>query len=152
MVSRARTRRIDPDLATAIETRPHQTVHLHKVIDPDNGEARLYGYSEARAKKEEGIARRFAERFEGALRKLHEGLSRLRTRKTLDYIRQRIGRIDEKSGGAGQHYTVDVLSDPDSGKAVAITWQRQPTAGTMLTHPDVYCLRTNAGDGARETL
>ena len=36
-------------------------------------EVRLYCYSEERAKKEEGIARRFAERFESELRKLHEG-------------------------------------------------------------------------------
>ena len=38
---------------------------------------RLYVIPE-RAKKEEGIARRFAERFESELRKLHEGLSRSR--------------------------------------------------------------------------
>ena len=42
-------------------------VHLHKVVDEDRGEVRLYCYSEERAKKEEGIARRFAERFESEL-------------------------------------------------------------------------------------
>ena len=76
---------------------------------------------EERAKKEEGIARRFAERFESELRKLHEGLSRRRTRKGLDSVWQRIGRIQERCRGAGQHYTVDVVADPHSGKAVART-------------------------------
>ena len=96
VVSRQRTRLFDPELATAIETRSHHKVHLHRVVEPDDGEVRLYCYSEARAKKEEGISRRFAERFEGALRKLHEGLSRPRTRKTLAHVWQRIGRILEQ--------------------------------------------------------
>ena len=74
VVSRERSRRFDPDLAVAIETRSRQTVHLHKVADEEGGEVRLYCYSEARAKKEEGIANRFAARFEGELRKL-QGVS-----------------------------------------------------------------------------
>ena len=77
-VSRERTRRFDPELAQAIETRSRRTVHVHKVVDPDSEEARLYCYSEARAKKERGIANRFAARFEGELKKLHDGLGRPR--------------------------------------------------------------------------
>ena len=113
---------------------------------------RLYCYSEERAKKEEGIARRFAERFESELRKLHEGLSRPRTRKGLDSVWQRIGRIQERCRGAGQHYTVDVVADPHSAKAVAVTWKPKPLAGTMLTHPGVYCLRSNVHDWDPQTL
>ena len=148
VVSRQRTRRFDPERSTAIETRSHHKVHLHKVVDEDRGEVRLYCYSEERAKKEEGIARRFAERFESELRKLHEGLSRPRTRKRLDSVWQRIGRIQERCRGAGQHYTVDVVADPHSGKAAAVTWKPKPLAGTMLTHPGVYCLRSNATLGS----
>ena len=62
-VSRERTRRFDPDLALAIETRSRQTVHVHKAVDAEGGEARLYCYSEARAKKEQGIANRFTATF-----------------------------------------------------------------------------------------
>ena len=61
------------------------------------GRGRLYCYFEVRAKKEQGIAAR----FESALRKLDDGLSRPRTRKRLDHVWQRIGRIEEKSRGAG---------------------------------------------------
>ena len=152
VVSRQRTRLFDPERATAIETRSHHKVHLHRVVDEDQGEVRLYGYSEARAKKEEGISRRFAERFEGALRKLHGGLSRPRTRKSFAHVWQRIGRIQEQSRGAAQHYQVDVVADPQSGKATAVTWEHQPLPGTMLTHPGVYCLRTNVGDWDQQTL
>ena len=152
VVSRQRTRRFDPERSIAIETRSHHKVHLHKVVDEDRGEVRLYCYSEERAKKEEGIARRFAERFESELRKLHEGLSRPRTRKGLDSVWQRIGRIQERCRGAGQHYTVDVVADPHSAKAVAVTWKHKPLAGTMLTHPGVYCLRTNVHDWDPQTL
>ena len=152
VVSRQRARLFDPERATAIETRSHHKVHLHRVVDEDQGEVRLYCYSEARAKKEEGISKRFAARFEGALQKLHEGLSRPRTRKSFAHVWQRIGRIQEQSRGAAQHYQVDVVTDPQSGKAVAVTWESQPRPGTMLTHPGVYCLRTNLSDWDQQTL
>ena len=150
--SRERTRRFDPELAQAIETRSRQTVHIHKALDPDSGETRLYCYSEARAKKERGMADRFAARFEGELKKLHDGLSRPRARKRLDRVWQRIGRIREKSRGAGAHYDIDVIADDSGGKARTVTWKRRPLAGSMLTHPGVYCLRTNVRDWDEETL
>ena len=152
VVSRERARRFDPDLAIALETRSRQTVHVHKVVEADGGEVRLYCYSEARAKTEQGIAARFAARFEGELRKLHDGLKRPRTRKRLDHVWQRIGRIKEKSRGVGAHYVIDVIADDSGKKARAVTWERRPLAGTMITHPGVYCLRTNVEDWDEETL
>ena len=124
-----------------------------RVVDPDGGEARLYCYSEARAKKERGIADRFAARFEGEVRKLHDGLKRPRTRKRLDHVWQRIGRIREKSRGAGAHYDIDVIADKSGGKARGRPpGSAVPLAGTMITHPGVYCLRTNVEDRDEETL
>lgn len=148
VVSRERTRRFDPDLAVALKTRSRQSVHVHKVEGDE--ETRLYCYSEARANKERGIADRFAARFEGELKKLSDGLSRPRTRKGLDHVWERIGRIKEKSHGVGAHYATQVESDGD--KACAVTWKRRPLEGTMLTHPGVYCLRTNVRDWDEETL
>ena len=135
------TRRFDPDLALAIETRSRQTVHVHKAVDAEGGEARLYCYSEARAKKEQGIANRFAARFEGEMSTLNDGLKRPRTRKRLDRVWQRIGRIREKSRGAAAHYDIDVIADDSGEKARAVTWERRPLAGTMITHPGVYWAR-----------
>ena len=152
VVSRERNRHFDPDLAVAIETRSRQKVHVHKVIDKDDSEARLYCYSEARAKKEQDIADHFATRFEDQLQKLNDGLGRPRTRKRLDLVWQRIGRFREKSRGVGAHYTIEVIADDSGKKARAITWKRQVRAGTMITHPGVYCLRTNMADWDEEAL
>ena len=152
VVSRERNRHFDPDLATAIETRSRQKVHVHKVIDKDNSEARLYCYSEARARKEQDIADDFAARFEDELRKLNDGLGRPRTHKRLDRVWQRIGRLREKSPGVGAHYAIDVIADDSGEKARAITWERRPLAGTMITHPGVYCLRTNMAEWDEEAL
>ena len=152
VVSRERARRFDPELAIALETRSRQTVHVHKALDADRAEVRLYCYSEARAMKERGIAQRFAARFEGELRKLNDGLSRPRTRKRLDHVWQRIGRIKEKSRGVGAHYVIDVVADDSGKKARALTWEHRPLAGTMITHPGVYCLRTNVEDRDEEML
>ena len=144
VVSRERNRHFDPDLAVAIETRSLQKVHVHKVIDKDD--------SEARAKKEQDIADHFAARFEDQLQRLNDGLGRPRTRKRLDLVWQRIGRFREKSHGVGAHYTIEVIADDSGKKARAITWERQPRAGTMITHPGVYCLRTNMADWDEEAL
>ena len=152
VVSRERRRRFDAEAALAHRTRSGGTVHLHQVADRDGDEVRLYCYSEERAEKERGIAERFAQRFEKALQAIDEGLSRPRTQKKLDRVWQRIGRLKEKSRGAGQHYDIEVAADEADEKAVAVTWVRKPVAGTMATHPGVYCLRSNETDWSEEKL
>ena len=152
MVSRERKRTFDLASAMTVTTATQQTVHLHKVLSEDGQEARLYCYSEAREQKEKAIAERFAKRFENALTTLSEGLSRPRTQKRIDKIWQRIGRLKEKSHGVAQHYDIDVTSSADGTQALAINWRRQPVNGSMLTHPGVYCLRSNQTDWDEETL
>ena len=108
--------------------------------------------TEDRAKKERGIAERFARRFEQDLKALHEGLSRPGTQKRIDLIWQRIGRMREKSRGAGQHYDVKVDLDETGQRAVAVHFTRQPLDGTPVTHPGVYCLRSNETDWSEARL
>ena len=152
VVSRERKRTFDLASAMTVTTATQQPVHLHKVLSEDGQEARLYCYSEAREEKEKAIAERLAKRFENALTTLSEGLSRPRTQKRIDKIWQRIGRLKEKSRGVAQHYDIDVTSSEDGTQALAITWCRQPVNGSMLTHPGVYCLRSNQTDWDEETL
>ena len=152
VVSRERKRTFDVASAMTVTTATQQPVHLHKVLSEDGQETRLYCYSEAREKKEQAIAERFAKRFENALTALSEGLSRPRTQKRIDKIWQRIGRLKEKSHGVAQHYDIDVTSSEDGTQALAIIWRRQPINGSMLTHPGVYCLRSNQTDWDEETL
>ena len=152
VVSRERRRRFDADAAVPVETRSKQTVRLHKEVSEDSGETRLYCYSEERAKKERGIVERFAKRFEKELALLDEGLSRPRTRKRLEHVWRRIGRLSENSRGVAQHYDIRVAADAAGEKAVAVTWTRRAVEGSMATHPGVYCLRSSEADWDEETL
>lgn len=151
VVSRGRHRQIDRAAAPPIETATGQAVQLQRV-ETEAGEVRLYCYSEARAQKERGIEQRFIKRFEAQLQKLAEGLSRPRSRKGIDPLWERIGRLKEKSHGIGQHYEIKILAEDSGQKARAITWKQRPVEGTRLTHPGVYCLRTNLPDWDPERL
>jgi hypothetical protein len=152
VVSRERRRRFDAAEALDLQTAGGERVAVQRVEDVDAGEVRLSCHSEARARKEEGISTRFAQRFEAALQAMHEGLSRPRTTKRIDKLWERIGRLKEKSHGAGQHYHIEIDADADGEKAQAIRWERRPVAGSMDTHPGVYCLRTNELDWDGEQL
>ena len=153
VVSRERTRRFDAEAAVRIETASSHGVHLHKVLSDDAQEVRLYCFSEERAAKERGIVERFAKRFEDALTKLSHGLSKPRTHKRLDKVWQRIGRLKAQSRGVAQHYDVELDTDK-TGQRVPrpCVSLRRPVAGTMMTHPGVYCLRSNQTDWDEATL
>ena len=152
VVSRERTRHFDADAALSIETASHHRVHLHKVLSDDGQEARLYCFSEARAAKERAIVERFAQRFEAALTRLSDGLSKPRTHKRTDQLWQRIGRLKETSRGVAQHYDIALDTDETGERATAVRFTRRPLPGSMLTHPGVYCLRTNQTDWDESTL
>jgi transposase len=143
VVSRERHRQFDPSEATDLLTAGGECVSVQRVEDTEGLEVRLYCYSELRARKEEGIAARKASRFETELQALADGLGRPRTTKKIDKLWERIGRLKEKSHGAGQHYHIEIVPDASGEKAQAIRWERRSIAGTMDTHPGVYCLRTN---------
>ena len=152
VVSRERTRHFDPEVARRIETASRQGVHLHKVVSEDGQEVRLYCFSEERANKERAMVERFAGRFEQALTQMGEGLSRPRTEKRADKIRERIGRLKAKSRGIAQHYHIDIDTDDTGERATAVRFTRHPVEGSMMTHPGVYCLRSTQTDWDEETL
>lgn len=161
VVSRERVRHFDPEQAISIRTAGDDVIQLHKQIcevgeEGKEGvkakEARLYCLSERRAKKEEGITQRFTERFEAALNKMSEGLSKPRTMKNIDKLWERIGRLKEKSHGIGQHYQIEIIPDDKGQKAKEIRWQHIPVNGSQLTDPGVYCLRSNVTDWDEETM
>ena len=152
VVSRERTRHFDPEAALRIETASRHGVHLHKVVSEYGQELRLHCFSEERANKERAIVERFAGRFEQALTRLCEGLSRPRTEKRANKVRERIGRLKAKSRGIAQHYHIDIDTDDTGERATAVRFTRQPVEGSMMTHPGVYCLRSNQTDWDEEAL
>ena len=152
VVSRERHRRFDADAAVSLQTQSDQTVHMHKVVSTDPDEVRLYCYSEERANKERGIVERFAARFETALTKLNDGLSRPRAHKRLDQVWQRIGRLKAKHSRVASHYQITVTANEAGDQAVAVNWTRRPQDGSMVTHPGVYCLRSSETDWNEDAL
>ena len=143
VVSRERGRQFDPDLATGILSASNETIKLQRVADEAAGEVRLYCHSAGREAKESAISARFALRFEAGLSLLAAGLAKPKGQKNLGVIQERIGRLKARSRGAGQHYQVSVTPDETGARASAIAWTKTPVDGSMLTHPGVYCLRTN---------
>ena len=143
VVSRERQRPFDATAATSLTTASGEALAIQRVLDTDAEEVRLYGFSECRAGKEKGISERFTQRFETDLQARHDGLARPRTTKTIDQLWERIGRLKAKSHGVGQHDVIEIVPDATGKLATGIRWERQPVAGTMLTHPGVYGLRTN---------
>jgi hypothetical protein len=116
---------------------------LQRVHDAEGQAVRLYCYSAARAATENAITRRFAERFEAGLQKIADGLVKPRGEKRLTKLNERIGRLKEQCRGAGQHYAIEIVPAIDGKTATALRFEPQPIDGSRLTHPGVYCLRSN---------
>ncbi len=152
VVSRRRRCDFDATRATPIRGRSGQEVQLCRSVDPATGEIFLACRSEAKSKKEPAILDRSAERFETALQKIHDGLSRPRARRRVDDVWRRIGRIQEKCRRAAQHYAVEVDTDDLGAKATAVTWKRRPAPDPERTRPGIYALRSNLTDWNDDTL
>ena len=152
VVSRERSRQFDLGQAVGLTTASGDTVHCQKVLSEDSKEVRLYCHSETRGQKEQAMTHTFSTRFETALNNLAAGLQRPRTEKRPDKLWQRIGRLKEQHNGIGQHYQIDLQLDDSGEKVIGLAWSRQPVTGTMLTHPGVYCLRSNETDWDAEKL
>lgn len=142
VVSRERTRQFDQTQSVDVATAAGQTVHLQRVVSDDGSEVRLYCHSEARQEKETAMTGRFIQTFEAGMAKLAAGLLKPRGQKNRDKLLQRIGRLQEQSHGISRHYHI-ALTPAEGDTVTGITWTRIPIDGTQLTHPGVYCLRTN---------
>ena len=79
-------------------------------------------------------------------------LSKPRTHKRIDQVWQRIGRLKQSSRGVAQHYDITLDTDETGQRATAVRFTRQPLTGSLLTHPGVYCLRSNHTEWDEATL
>jgi len=143
VVRRGGQRQFVADQAVAIETAGGQTLRLQKALSADGREVLLNCHSELREAKETAMVNRFSQGFELGLNKLAEGLGKPRGTKLHDKLVERIGKLKAKSRGTSQHYEVTLVTAEDGKTVSAITWLKVPAAGTMATHPGVYCLRSN---------
>lgn len=143
VVRRGGARQFDEANATRVETAGGETLRVQKEISEDGQEVRLYCHSPGREAKETAMVARFAQGFEAGLQRIVDGLQKPRAEKRHDKLLERIGRLKEKSRGASQHYTVTLTTEAAGQTVTALTWTKSPVAGTMATHPGVYCLRSN---------
>ena len=152
VVRRGGTRSFDETQVVAIETAGGETLRLQKTLSDDGREVFLHCHSAGREAKETAMLDRFGDAFEAGLQKIAAGLQKPRSEKRYAKVQERIGRLKEKSHGVSRHYALTVTTD-EAGKTVTgLSWAKQPLAGTMATHPGVYCLRSNELRWDEETL
>jgi len=152
VVSRERSRQFDQEQSVPVSTASEQIVHIQRVLSEDGSEVRLYCHSEERQEKESAMTKRFTEKFESGLAKLAASISKPHGEKQRDKLLQRLGRLQEQSHGIGRHYRIELIPDITGAKVTGLTWVREPVGGSQLTHPGVYCLRTNELNWDETTL
>ncbi len=129
--------------AVYIKDEPGNKITARRVEDKENEEVLLYCHSEQREKKDAAIRSRFHQRFEEAVTKLHEGLSKKGCTKRYDKILESIGRIKQKNSRVAQDYEIEVTPDKDKKNATAINFKRLEKSHKKDKLSGVYCLRSN---------
>ena len=146
-----RGREFDAERAVSFASTSGEALRVSR--EDDGEEVRLYCHSTGREEKAMNAKRtERTERFEAGLAKLAAGLPQPRGIKNAARLRERIGRLKERSP-VGSPYRIDVPTDPERPeRARVLTWQCLPHAGSRFTDPGVYCLRTHLLDWDEETL
>ncbi len=150
VVSRKRKREFDAAAAVPLATASGHTLHLDRRVCEDTAEVRLNCYSEERARKERAMVGRLCARYEAALTKLAEGLSKPRARRKPGQTDERIGRLKAKHRRVAGYYQLDLTVK--GGRVASVAFTRDPAKGSMADLPGVYCLRTNLMDWDAERL
>lgn len=152
VVSREHHRQFDESCAVETTNASEETIKIQRVLNDEGNEVRLYCHSQKRQEKEVALSEFFIKRFETGLAKLAASLDKPRGNKKRDKLQERIGRLKEKNNGIARHYRIDMTLDESKEKVMALTWEKIPVEGTQLTHPGVYCLRTNEVNWDEATL
>jgi transposase len=105
-------------------------------------EVTLYCHSTDKEIKEEGIKNRFERRFEEALEKVRDALSKKHGTKRYDKVLEKIGRLKERFRRVARRYEISVAKDDKKNLATAIRWERRE----QPDHCGLYCLRSNRLD------
>lgn len=152
VVSREHHRQFDESCAVETTNASQETIKIQRVLNDEGNEVRLYCHSRQRQEKEIAISELFTKRFEAGLAKLADSLDKPRATNKRDKLQERMGRLKEKYPGIARHYRIDMTLDESKEKVMALTWEKIPLEGTQLTHPGVYCLRTNEINWDEATL
>jgi transposase len=138
-------REFDPELAEEFKTAAGSIIRAYRVEDDAYpGRIKLLCHSLEREAKEISMIKKSAQKLEDELTSIHQGLSRLGTRKGIDYINRRIGRLLQKYSVAGQYYDITVVPSelsPQIASSLLFEWNEKKGSKSEL--PGVYSLITN---------
>ena len=152
VVSRRQDREFDPEKSVEVKTASGAPIQVQRVEDEANKEVLLYCYSAARAEKDKAIDTTKSEKYEAALQKLADGLTKKVGTKNPEKIFERIGRAKGRYPRAAQHYSINITQDNTKENVISISWTRNPKAGSSACLPGVYCLRTTHMDFNEDKL
>ena len=108
----------------------------------DEEEVRLYAVSEGKRATEEAMLGRFRERYETALRHLHEGLTIPHRRKRYEKVLDTVGRLRERYRQVSAQYEVDVKQGAGPN-ATAVVWRRTKRYRARDAGAGSYLLRSS---------
>ncbi|MDR1039988.1 MAG: transposase [Deltaproteobacteria bacterium] len=143
VASRGSKAEFDARRAARFETDAGTVVRACRTVDPSGNFAMIWCHTDGRERKDLDIVGTRCARFEAEIGKLADGLSRPRTRKGIDRVHERIGRI-KKAYGVARHFRITVVPcGDDPAKAASITCVRVGIPGSKAECPGVSCIRTN---------
>src|SRR3989339_426840 len=102
-------------------------------------EVTLYCHSTDKEIKEKGIKNRFERRFEEAIEKVRDALSKKHGTKRYDKVLEKIGRLKERFRRVARRYEISVAKDDKKNLATAIRWERKEQPDQCGLH----CLLSN---------
>jgi transposase len=134
----------DPSRAFTFRTRAGTVIRAYRTVDRGAGSATIHCHSAEREKRDLDIIAARCGKLEENVRRLGAGLARPGTRKGMDHVHRRIGRILAESNGAGRYFRIGVVPrGDDPGKAAGITCERTEIPGSRADCPGASCLVTN---------
>ncbi|MDR2339795.1 MAG: IS1634 family transposase [Deltaproteobacteria bacterium] len=149
VVSKERKRVFNIELSEPLVTASNGEILLYSKLADDGLENRVYCRSLGRFAKEEAMLKGRMEKYEAELEKLNAKWQAQGAKKDLDEANRQLGGLRKEYRIISHYYDVKVLDKQvGEGKfatriATGVTFSLKKKEGSKLSHPGVYCLRTN---------
>lgn len=142
VVSRKRLKEIPAEMAMVTVREDDRRSVQATIRQNPSGELEVYCHSSAKEVKETGIKTRFEKRFEAALTKIQNALSKKGGTKKFDKVTEKVGRLKERYRRVARRYEIEVEKEDKSGNAIDIRWRMKPIDDTS----GYYILRVSRTD------
>jgi transposase len=143
------SRSFNENLGQPLTTAGGDEILIYNEVKDDKSENKLFCPSPKRAAKESAMIENKMIRFEDRLKKLNKSLGSPRTKKGVEDVNIRLGRIMQTYSEVAHYYAINTIKDTveksqnEPTKIIRIEYQIKDGAGGKLVFPGVYSLRTN---------